>query len=262
MAPLNGFNRRTSIFFVTTTTMDKHITPGQPRHFAVIPAAGVGARMGAATPKQYMPIAGMPMIAHVLTTFVNTTNVAHTYIVVSANDGYIDDVIAALPHMSGNVTVLRCGGETRAHTVTNALSAMADKVAANDWILVHDAARPGITSALIDTLIAALKDDNVGGLLALPVVDTLKHATDGRSDKTVPRAQLWAAQTPQMFRYALLKTAFAQVKDRIGELTDDASAVEMAGLTPKLVEGSPRNFKVTLPHDVALAEFLLLQNKG
>ena len=126
---------------------------------------------------------------------------------------------------------------------------------------MHDAARPGLNEALLTRLIDALQDDAVGGLLALPVVDTLKRSqptsTGARIEATVPRDALWAAQTPQMFRYALLHRALEQAQDRVSEITDDASAVEMLGLQPKLVEGSPRNFKVTLAHDVALAELFL-----
>jgi 2-C-methyl-D-erythritol 4-phosphate cytidylyltransferase len=242
---------------MTDTTLSS-----KARHFALIPAAGIGARMGTATPKQYMPIAGKPMMLHVLDTFAATEDITHTFVVVSADDGYIDDLVQTVPHLAGKLTVLRCGGATRADTVNNGLSAIRHIAQDNDWILVHDAARPGITSMLINTLMHTLADDVTGGLLALPVVDTLKHATEGRADKTVPRAHLWAAQTPQMFRYALLSRALHQAQDHLGELTDDASAIEMMGFAPKLVEGSPRNFKVTLPHDVVLAEFLLLQTKG
>ena len=237
-------------------------TTTSARHFGLIPAAGVGARMGGVTPKQYMTIAGKPMMAHVLETFAQTNSISHTFVVVSAEDAYIDALMADTPGLQGRVSVLRCGGATRAETVHNGLLAIGQQAKDEDWVLVHDAARPGITGALIDTLVQALADDATGGLLALPVVDTLKHATDGRADKTVPRAHLWAAQTPQMFRYALLLRAFKHAQEHISALTDDASAIEMLGLTPKLIEGSPRNFKVTLPHDVALAEFLLLQDKG
>jgi 2-C-methyl-D-erythritol 4-phosphate cytidylyltransferase len=242
--------------------MDINSTSSCPRHFALIPAAGVGARMGTTTPKQYMQIAGKPMMAHVLETFAATPAVSHTFVVVSADDGYINDLMQTLPSaVIQRTTILRCGGASRAESVLNGLNAMQQHTD-NDWILVHDAARPGITSTLLNKLIATLATDDVGGLLALPVVDTLKHATDTRVDHTVPRAQLWAAQTPQMFRYGVLLTALTQAQHHIEAITDDASAVEMLGLAPKLVEGSPRNFKVTLPHDVALAEFLLLKNEG
>jgi len=239
--------------------MSAPISQNTARHFALIPAAGVGARLGGAIPKQYMPLAGKPMLQYALDTFAGNAAIAHTFIVVSAADGYIDDFLVTQPQLAGKVTVVRHGGETRQESVRNGLLAIRAQVDDNDWVLVHDAARPGLNDALLDKLIAALHDDDVGGLLALPIVDTLKRSNASRVLETVPRNGLWAAQTPQMFRYALLQRALnaAQQQGRVGDITDDASAVEMLGLQPKLVEGSPRNFKVTLAHDVALAELFL-----
>lgn len=225
-----------------------------PRHFALIPAAGIGARMGSEFPKQYAAIAGKPMLRHVLDTFAAAATIAHVFVVVSREDGYIEPLLAAAPHLAGRVTVLYNGGATRHESVRNGLQAIRTQVGDDDWVLVHDAARPGLTAALIDKLAQSLRDDAVGGLLALPVVDTLKRAgADSRAQATVSRDGLWAAQTPQMFRYALLQRALQQA----GEVTDEAGAIEALGLQPKLVEGSPRNFKLTLPHDVALAELYL-----
>ncbi|OWY30042.1 2-C-methyl-D-erythritol 4-phosphate cytidylyltransferase [Herbaspirillum robiniae] len=230
----------------------------EPRRFALIPAAGVGARMGARIPKQYMAVAGKPMLHHALETFAAHPRIAHTFVVVSAGDGWIDELLT--PELAQRATVLRVGGATRQESVFNGLVEMRAAAGDADWVLVHDAARPGLDAELIDRLLDALADDEVGGLLALPVVDTLKRASaEGRSEQTVPRAGLWAAQTPQMFRYALLRRALHEAAEqgRIGAITDDASAVEMLGLLPKLVEGSPRNLKVTLAQDAALAEFFL-----
>jgi 2-C-methyl-D-erythritol 4-phosphate cytidylyltransferase len=222
------------------------------RYLALIPAAGVGARMGAGIPKQYVPIAGKPMLRHVLDTFSATPAILHTFVVVSADDGYIADMLTHAAY--SNLTVLRNGGATRHQSVLNGLQAMRDVVDDDDRILVHDAARPGLTPTLITKLIEALQHDEVGGLLAMPVVDTLKRADDDdRVDVTVPREKLWAAQTPQMFDYALLYRALSEAQT----VTDEASAIEALGFKPKLVEGSPRNFKVTLAHDVALAELFL-----
>ena len=136
----------------------------------------------------------------------------------------------------------------------NALGAMQGGVREHDWILVHDAARPGLTAALIEKLITAIGDDSVGGLLALPVVDTVKRYGPGVA--TIPREGLWLAQTPQMFRYSLLCDALAAATDA-SVITDDASAVEALGLSPKLIEGHPRNLKVTLPTDIRIAEMYL-----
>lgn len=210
--------------------------------------------MGADCPKQYMPLAGKLMLLHVLDTFASSEAIAHTFVVVSAEDGYIDDALAGAKHLADRVTVIHKGGATRHQSVLNGLMAMRGETGDEDWVLVHDAARPGLTVELIDRLIAEARNDAVGGLLAIPVVDTLKRSDgEGRVQATVPREKLWAAQTPQMFRYALLRSALEQAT----EVTDEASAVESLGLRPKLVEGSPRNFKVTLPHDVALAELHL-----
>ena len=228
------------------------------RYFALIPAAGVGARVGAADPKQYLLLAGKPMLQHVLETFAATPEIAHTYVVVSENDGYVGELMGQAAHLAPHVTVLRRGGATRRESVLNGLHAVRTELRDDDWVLVHDAARPGLTAALVARLVEALRDDPVGGLLALPVVDTLKRSdSHTRVETTVPREQLWAAQTPQMFRYAMLRRAL----DDAAEVTDEAGAIESLGLQPRLVEGSPRNFKVTLPHDVALAELYLKENR-
>ena len=222
------------------------------RHFALIPAAGVGARMEAGSPKQYLNIAGKPMLRHALDAFLASPLISHTYVVVSAADGLIDGVIP-----SHGVTVLRCGGATRMETILNGLQALHGIVDAHDQVLVHDAARPGLTPALIAKLIAEVGDHPAGGLLALPVVDTVKRAGQGNlSAATVPRDGLWLAQTPQMFSYALLRRALCEAPDPQA-ITDDASAVEALGLAPKLVEGHPRNLKVTLPRDIQTAEMYL-----
>ena len=225
-----------------------------PRYFALIPAAGVGARLNAGCPKQYLQLAGKLMLLHVLDTFAAAPAIAHTYVVVDAQDGYIDEAMSGARHLDGRATVVYNGGATRHQSVLNGLQAMRNEARDDDWVLVHDAARPGLTVDLIDRLISTLRDDAVGGLLALPVVDTLKRSdSEGRAEATVSRDRLWAAQTPQMFRYALLRRALEQAV----EVTDEASAVEALGLKPRLVEGDHRNFKITLPHDVTLAELHL-----
>ena len=226
--------------------------PNRPRYFALIPAAGVGARMEAGSPKQYLPIAGKPMLRHALDAFLASPLIAHTYVVVSADDGVIDTVVP-----EQGVTVLRCGGATRMETILNALQALHGNMAADDQVLVHDAARPGLTPALIAKLIMEVGEHAAGGLLALPVVDTVKRAGPGSlSAQTVPRDHLWLAQTPQMFSYALLHRALSEAPDPQA-ITDDASAIEALGLAPRLVEGHPRNLKVTLPRDIHTAELYL-----
>ncbi|WP_402718916.1 2-C-methyl-D-erythritol 4-phosphate cytidylyltransferase [Janthinobacterium rivuli] len=226
--------------------------PNSVRYFALIPAAGVGARMEAGSPKQYLAIAGKPMLRHALDAFLASPLIAHTYVVVSAEDGVIDTVVPA-----HGVTVLRCGGATRMDSILNGLHALHGSIAAHDQVLVHDAARPGLTPALIAKLITEVGDHPAGGLLALPVVDTVKKAgPGGLSAQTVPRDGLWLAQTPQMFSYVLLHQALSEAPDPQA-ITDDASAIEALGLAPRLVEGHPRNLKVTLPRDIHTAELYL-----
>jgi len=221
-----------------------------PRYFALIPAAGVGVRMAASGPKQYLKIGGKPMLRHAIDAFLFSELIAHTYVVVSPDDPIIDSVVP-----SHGVTVLRCGGATRMESVQNGLAALSPTLRENDWVLVHDAARPGLDDALIEKLITQTGEHPVGGLLALPVVDTVKRSIAGDLG-TVSREGLWLAQTPQMFRYKLLRDALAAARDP-NQITDDASAVEALGLSPKLVEGHPRNMKVTLPSDVRIAEMYL-----
>ena len=207
--------------------------------------------MGAGSPKQYIKIGGKPMLRHTLDAFLSSDLIAHTFVVVSPDDPYIDAVAP-----SHGVTVLRCGGASRMESVRNGLAVLANTLAPTDWVLVHDAARPGLTAELIEKLITATAEHPVGGLLGLPVVDTVKRCNEGEACGTIPRNGLWLAQTPQMFRFQLLREALTAATDP-NTITDDASAVEALGLTPKLVEGHPRNLKVTLPDDIRIAELYL-----
>ena len=249
------------------------MTPTQPKHsprrFALIPAAGVGARMAAGGPKQYLNLCGKPILRHVLDAFCASPLIDHAYVVVSTDDAQIDNLMADLP-ADAKVTVLRCGGANRMQSVLNALAALGRVIDSQDWVLVHDAARPGLTPQLIEKLIDGVGIDPVGGLLALPVVDTVKsvaqvsEAGSGQGSvpstvTTVPRAGLWLAQTPQMFRYQLLSSALAAAPDA-SAITDDASAIEAQGWSPKLIEGHPRNFKITVPDDLRIAEMYLAIN--
>ena len=222
------------------------------RFFALLPAAGVGARMGAAHPKQYLDIHGRPMIWHAIRAFQRHAAIARIYVAISAQDEWWE---AYDWSDFCKLTLLRCGGETRAASVLNGLQACAGEVAEDDWMLVHDAARPCVSQVLLDKLLAELNDDAVGGILAAPVADTLKRqAPDRRIAETVPRAGLWGAQTPQMFRHAMLTRALLQVGNTV---TDEASAIESLGLQPKLVESDMTNLKVTYPRDLEVAAWLL-----
>lgn len=223
-----------------------------PRHFALLPAAGVGARMGAEHPKQYLDIHGRPMLWHAIRAFDTHPAIARVYVVISQEDGWWEAY-----DWSGfsRLTVLRRGGATRGRSVLNGLEAMADGVGADDWVLVHDAARPCLSRQLLDKLLAEVVGDAVGGILAAPVADTLKREGEGgRIQETVPRDRLWGAQTPQMFRHGLLTRALRQAGTAV---TDEASAVEALGLGPRLVESDLTNLKVTYPRDLEVAAWLL-----
>ncbi len=228
-----------------------------PRYFALVPAAGSGVRMGDALPKQYLPIAGRPLIHYALATLCAAPRLERVFVVLAAQDEAWDKQWRTLDHaiFGDKLVALRCGGATRADSVLNGLQHMAEIAHADDWVLVHDAARPCLSPAQLDALIDEVGDDAVGGILAVPVADTLKRAgDDGRIDTTLPREQLWQAQTPQMFRYRLLCAAL--IKTRV--VTDEASAIEALGHRPKLVASDPINLKITYPSDLALAERILL----
>jgi len=225
----------------------------QPRCFALLPCAGSGLRAGAGVPKQYRPVAGVPMVRHTLAAFAAVARIARVLVVLAPGDGALDVADAA-------VSIAHCGGATRAESVFNGLNALlAQGAAGYDWVLVHDAARCLVTQALIDALIDACLPDAVGGLLALPLADTLKQADGGgRAVATIDRAGKWLAQTPQMFRLGLLRDALAaRAASGFAGITDEASAVEAAGYQPLLVRGSAHNLKVTYPEDFALAEAVL-----
>jgi 2-C-methyl-D-erythritol 4-phosphate cytidylyltransferase len=238
-----------------TTEQANETNTTAPQHIALIPAAGVGARMAAGSPKQYLAIGAKPMLRHTVDAFLSSPLIAHTYVVVSADDPFIDGVLPDAQEQGSRVTVLRCGGATRMASIRNGLHALADVLGAQDRVLVHDAARPGLNAALIERLIVETGDHAAGGLLALPVVDTVKRSA-ADTVATVPRDGLWLAQTPQMFSYALLCRALDAATDPAA-ITDDASAVEALGLAPRLVQGHPRNLKVTLPSDIRIAEMYL-----
>lgn len=249
------------------------------RLHALIPAAGHGHRAGTARPKQFEPLNGEPLLVHTLRAFAGVSRVDQVLVVLAPGEQFV--LPAALVASSANASfyVANCGGNTRADSVLNGLNALADGVAglpgaasADDWVLVHDAARCLVTPTLIDRLIDAcladLEQGAVGGLLALPLADTLKqagpvqrsvHATDtAHSLRTLDRTDKWLAQTPQMFRLGPLRAALAQaLAHDAGAVTDEASAIERAGQAPLLVRGSATNIKLTWPEDFALAAAIL-----
>jgi len=224
------------------------------QHIGLVPAAGIGARFGTSLPKQYLDLAGRSMLWHAVTALLAHPGVERVAVVLHPQDSLFEQ--QPWGELRARITALPCGGARRAESVRNGLAALRGEIADEDWVLVHDAARPCLTPALVQALFDALKDDPVGGLLAVPLADTLKRAgSDARIVRTESREGLWRAQTPQMFRYALLARALASAD--LAAVTDEASAVEALGLAPRLVQGSERNVKVTYPEDLALAETIL-----
>lgn len=234
------------------------------QYFAVIPAAGSGSRFGAPKPKQYLALHGAPLIRYTIQALLSEPRITRVVVVLSPDDtDWHPDCLPA--GSSERVTVVQVGGATRAESVLNGINwlLLQPNVLPEDWVLVHDAARPCLSAQQIDTLINRLTDDPVGGLLAIPVADTLKRAADAdRVSVTVDRRQLWQAQTPQMFPLQLLARALEAVDPAVA--TDESSAIEALGLQPQLVAGSLANLKVTYPQDLVLASAILqtIQQQG
>jgi len=227
------------------------------KYYALIPAAGSGSRMGGAIEKQYMDLNAVPMIAHAMMVLAREPRIARIFVVLSPTDRRWNNY--EWRGWEERIEVLRCGGKTRAETVLNGLEAIARVCDPDDWVLVHDAARPCLPDEMLDKLLDDVADDPVGGLLAMPVADTLKRAAadtahGARAEATVPRAGLWQAQTPQMFRHGMLTRALRAAGS---DMTDEASAIEQLGLQPRLVESDSRNLKVTYPQDLELAGLIL-----
>jgi 2-C-methyl-D-erythritol 4-phosphate cytidylyltransferase len=226
-------------------------SPSNPRFFALIPCAGNGSRAGTAGPKQYERVAGQPMVWHTLSAFAAVQRIARTLVVVAPGDGFFER------NPTTSALVVPCGGNTRAASVANGLRELRRAGAVDDdWVLVHDAARCLITPELVNRLIDACEKDEVGGLLAYPLPDTLKVEQQGRVQATLAREDKWLAQTPQMFRLGMLRQALENAGDS-DAVTDEASAIEAMGLKPLLVPAGAQNFKVTYPDDFGMAEAVL-----
>jgi 2-C-methyl-D-erythritol 4-phosphate cytidylyltransferase len=228
-------------------------THAPARIFALIACGGVGSRSGGGLPKQYRGIAGKPMVAHTLAAFAAVPRVAATAVVIAPHDALFAQHVV-LPNAT--FFIAACAGSMRASTVFNGLNALLMQGAQPaDWALVHDAARCLILPQQINAVIDACYYDAVGGLMAYKLPDTLKQESAGRVSGTVDRADKWLAQTPQMFRIGPLMDALQSAGDSV---TDEASAMEAMGLSPKLVPGSAHNFKVTYPEDFELAQAVLI----
>ena len=224
--------------------------------WVIVPAAGQGARFGGELPKQYVEAAGRPLIGHALAALLSHPGVRGAVVALAPDDARWPgrDEIAGKP-------VLRCiGGGTRAESVLAGLQALPDDVRADDFVLVHDAARPNLRHDDLGALLERGRNDPVGAILAAPVRDTLKRAgDDGGIDRTEPRERLWRALTPQLFRRLQLTRALEAAREAGIAVTDEAMAMERQGMRPLLVEGDEDNLKITTPADLAYFEFLLAQ---
>ena len=224
-----------------------------PHYFAIIPAAGIGHRMGASIPKQYLPLAGKTIIEHTLYCLLNSDRIRAVIIVLNQNDNF-------WPRLNFGHTKLMTamGGKERCHSVLNGLHALTGLANANDWVLVHDAVRPCLQPSEINYFIQTIADDPIGGLLGIPAQDTIKQVDNNQCViKTLDRSQLWQAQTPQMFRYAKLQASLEAAIKSNQLPTDEAAAIELTGANLRLVEGQKSNIKITLKEDLTLAECIL-----
>jgi 2-C-methyl-D-erythritol 4-phosphate cytidylyltransferase len=225
-----------------------------PRYLAVIPAAGIGSRVGGAFPKQYLAIAGRPLLYYAIARLCAHAAIDKVWVVLAPGDPRFS--MYDWQSFTEKLEPLYVGGDSRAASVLNALERLSGQLRADDRVLVHDAARPCLTARMLDRLIDEVGEDASGGLLAVPVADTLKRADeDDRSLRTESRTGLWQAQTPQMFRYDVLLRALRSCD--LAQATDESAAVEALGFRPKLIQSDATNLKVTHDHDFALAELIL-----
>jgi len=231
-----------------------------PAFWAVVPAGGVGRRMAAEIPKQYLRLGGQTVLELSLGVLYGVERIAGVVVAIGADDVHWPNLAPRLVERFRRPLLVAPGGGERATSVANALATLAGVATEDDWVLVHDAARPCLRAGDVARLIDTLADDPVGGLLGFPVRDTMKRAdADDRVAATVDRSALWHSLTPQMFRLGALRAALAAAERAGHTVTDDASAMELAGQRPRLVEGHADNIKITRPEDLAVAEFFLRQ---
>ena len=218
----------------------------------IIPAAGESSRMGSTTPKQFSNFHGKTILEYVESIFSKLATIKTITIALNKKQKYIESLNC---QFSNKTTLIDCGGSNRSETVLNALSIIGEDIQKKDWIMVHDAARVGITESLVNNFIREIVDDKVGGILAIPALDTVKRVDKKQQIiRTEKRDEIWLAQTPQMFRFDLLNKALTSFK---GHPTDESEAIEAFGLSPKIVKGSLVNFKITYPDDLMRVEKLI-----
>ena len=230
--------------------------PAHSKLYALIPAAGSGIRAGGAEPKQYARIAGSTVLAHALRALLAEPRIVVAFVVLAADDPRF--CACDWSEFGDRLAPLYCGGPTRARSVANGLAAVADTVELEDWVLVHDAARPCLHTSDVSRLVDAVAGDDVGGLLATPLADTVKQVDDGgRVARTIDRDGLWSAMTPQMFRMGRLLQALDAALAAGVETTDEAAAMERQGWRALLVQGARSNIKITYAEDLDVAARLL-----
>ncbi len=235
-------------------------------YWAIIPAAGAGKRMQSHIPKQYLPFAGKTVLQHTLSIFINHPLIAGIVVSISDGDEYWPDVLAEIKSSSNKSILVAKGGKERQDSVLSALYLLQDNIKQNAWVLVHDAARPCLLACEIDNLISTIKPIDIGGLLAVPISDTLKRAVkiknneQIRVEKTVNRENIWRALTPQQFKLYTLIKALELNQDK--QITDESSAIELLNLKPALIKGNANNIKITHPSDLKQAEQIFYNQKG
>ncbi|MCZ6579371.1 MAG: 2-C-methyl-D-erythritol 4-phosphate cytidylyltransferase [Gammaproteobacteria bacterium] len=226
--------------------------------WAIVPASGVGHRMQGQKPKQYLPLDGKTIIEHTLDRLLSFDGIDGVVLVLRPDDRDWQTI----NYQSEKPLITTSGGELRQHSVFNGLLKLLEQKFDDPYAMVHDAVRPLVCHADLRKLIEAAIDHSAGALLALPITDTLKHQDqDSNIDRTVPRAGLWRAFTPQLFKAKLLHRALEQVIENDREVTDDASAIESLGLRPRLVECNAENIKITWPEDLSLATQILRRQR-
>ena len=223
------------------------------RIWAVIPAAGVGKRYSSDIPKQYLPLSGLPVLLHSINKLVKLDEIEEILVALNPEDTFWEKLNFSHP----KVTAIH-GGVERCNSVNSALEELSGRAKKGDWVLVHDAVRPCISDSDLKKITSIVNDEEVGGLFAFPILDTIKEVGENLDvQKTIPRGSLWSAMTPQIFRYELLKQALEAALVAGGSVTDEASAIESIGLTPRIVQGDKTNIKVTHSTDMVLAESII-----
>ena len=223
------------------------------RIWAVIPAAGVGKRYSSDIPKQYLPLSGIPVLLHSINKLVKLDEIEEILVVLNPEDTFWEKLNLSHP----KVKAIH-GGLQRCNSVNSALEELSGRAKKGDWVLVHDAVRPCISDSDLKKITSIVNDEEVGGLLAFPILDTIKEVGENLEvQKTIPRENLWSAMTPQIFRYEVLKQALEAAIMAGESVTDEASAIEAIGLTPRIIQGEKTNIKITHPSDMVLAESII-----